>query len=165
MQEGCMCWTVPPSLFSVRLNLAREGGWPLKVKRSTQFEKTMSLGVNAICVINDIQPFSDDELSQVGVMWNTCGEWLWRAHALFTWWCSIGALDVVLLWLCVRGHINIESWYYIVHSNSKDTIMTTKWQPLLLWLHCKNVLFCGDTVTRKMIKKHLRERTTAKALC
>lgn len=38
----------------------------MKVKRSTQFEKTMSLGVNVIRVINDIQPFSDDGLSQVG---------------------------------------------------------------------------------------------------
>lgn len=38
------------------------------MKRSTQFEKTMSLGVNVIRVINDIQPFSDDELSQVGIM-------------------------------------------------------------------------------------------------
>lgn len=38
------------------------------MKRSTQFEKTMSLGVNVIRVINDIQPFSDDEPSQVGVM-------------------------------------------------------------------------------------------------
>lgn len=45
-------------------------GWPLKVKRSTKFEKTMSLGVNVIRVINDIQPFSDDERSQVGIMWN-----------------------------------------------------------------------------------------------
>lgn len=40
------------------------------MKRSTQFEKTMSLGVNVIRVINDIQPFSDDELSQVGIMRN-----------------------------------------------------------------------------------------------
>lgn len=40
------------------------------MKRSTQFEKTMSLGVNVIHVINDIQPFSDDELSQVGIMSN-----------------------------------------------------------------------------------------------
>lgn len=38
------------------------------MKRSTQFEKTMSLGVNVICVINGIQPFSDDELSQVEIM-------------------------------------------------------------------------------------------------
>lgn len=45
----------------------------MKVKRSTQFEKTMSLGVNVIRVINDIQPFSDDELSQVGVMQNMHG--------------------------------------------------------------------------------------------
>lgn len=40
------------------------------MKRSTQFDKTMSLGVNVIHVINDIQPFSDDELSQVGIMSN-----------------------------------------------------------------------------------------------
>lgn len=40
----------------------------MKVKRSTQFKKTMSLGVNVIRVINDIQPFSDDELSQVGII-------------------------------------------------------------------------------------------------
>lgn len=38
------------------------------MKRSTQFEKTMSLAVNVIRVINDIQPFGDDELSQVGAM-------------------------------------------------------------------------------------------------
>lgn len=38
------------------------------MKRSTQFEKTMSLGVNLIRVINDIQPFSVDELSQVGII-------------------------------------------------------------------------------------------------
>lgn len=32
------------------------------MKRSAQFEKTMSHGVNAIHVINDIQPFTDDKL-------------------------------------------------------------------------------------------------------
>lgn len=40
--------------------------WPLEakigMKRSAQFEKTMSHGVNAIHVINDIQPFTDDKL-------------------------------------------------------------------------------------------------------
>lgn len=45
----------------------------MEVKRSTQFEKTMSLGVNVIRVINDIQPFSDDELSQVGTVQNVRG--------------------------------------------------------------------------------------------
>lgn len=45
----------------------------MEVKRSTQFEKTMSLGVNVIHVINDIQPFSDDELSQVGMVQNMHG--------------------------------------------------------------------------------------------
>lgn len=45
----------------------------MEVKRSTQFEKTMSLGVNVIRVINDIQPFSDDELSQVGIAQNMHG--------------------------------------------------------------------------------------------
>lgn len=45
----------------------------MEVKRSTQFEKTMSLGVNVIRVINDIQPFSDDELSQVGMVQNMHG--------------------------------------------------------------------------------------------
>lgn len=33
----------------------------------------MSLGVNVIHVINDIQPFSDDELSQVGMVQNMHG--------------------------------------------------------------------------------------------
>lgn len=45
----------------------------MEVKRSTQFEKTMSLGVNVIRVINDIQPFSDDELSQVEMVQNMHG--------------------------------------------------------------------------------------------
>lgn len=45
----------------------------MEVKRSTQFEKTMSLGVNVIRVINGIQPFSDDELSQVGMVQNLHG--------------------------------------------------------------------------------------------
>lgn len=31
------------------------------MKRSAQFEKTMSHGVNAIHVINDIQPFTHDK--------------------------------------------------------------------------------------------------------
>lgn len=39
------------------------------VKRSAQFEKTVSLGVNVIHVINDIQPFTDDKVLQ-SVMWN-----------------------------------------------------------------------------------------------
>lgn len=39
------------------------------VKRSAQFEKTMSLGVNVIHVINDIQPFADDKVLR-SATWN-----------------------------------------------------------------------------------------------
>lgn len=45
------------------------------VKRSAQFEKTVSLGVNVIHVINDIQPFTDDKVLQ-SVMWNMYVLWL-----------------------------------------------------------------------------------------
>lgn len=45
------------------------------VKRSAQFEKTMSLGVNVIHVINDIQPFTDDKVLQ-SIMRNMYVVWL-----------------------------------------------------------------------------------------
>lgn len=52
----------------------------IEVKRSAQFEKTMSLGVNGIHVINDIQPFTDDKVLQT-VMWNMHVLWLLQKYS------------------------------------------------------------------------------------